>query len=133
MSDLPSLSSFCTMKMLMARMTAEMELMSCQRTALSAQTRMSSSVATRDVCPSDGCVTLKMTVETTAMRMSPCALEDTESAPSLSSSVTMTSVSHLDGAVTWMMTVMMAVTRLVVLTIAVHLARDNVTQVCYNR
>ena len=76
----------------MARMTAEMGLMSCRRTVQSAVTRTSSSATTGDACPGDGCVTSRMTAETTVTRTSPCARVCTESVQSQSSSVTTTSV-----------------------------------------
>merc|ERR1719431_350507 len=96
----------------MARMTAEIKRMSNQRIVQNVKKREISNAETSDVFHKDGCVTLRMTVETIPMKLMPCVLEGTVSARSQNFNVIMTSASPRDGSVTMMMTAEMAVMKL---------------------
>merc|ERR1719233_538940 len=94
----------------MERMTAEMERTSCLKIVQNVRKRVTSSVETKGVYRKDGCVILKMIVETTPMKMMKCAPEDTENAPSQNSDAETISVFLQDGDATMMTIVVMGVT-----------------------
>merc|ERR1719431_1329883 len=83
----------------MARMTAETELMNCQKIVQNVKKREISNVETKDVYLRDGSVILKMIVEIIQMKMMRCVKEDIGSVQSQSSDVETISVYLLGGDV----------------------------------
>ena len=88
--------------------------------------RETSDVETAGAFLRDGSVILKMTAETTLMRVKKLAMEDTENVQNLNSDARMTSVFLDVGNVTMMMTVVMDLMKILAKIILAQMTNSNV-------